>query len=94
VFNGLLFNHIPLINALNLRETAGIKIAYGSLQTKNRTAMDLPAYIQALNKPYIQLSAGIANIFKILALEYCWDFLPTKSPNVNWGIQARLYIDF
>ncbi|MBN2787602.1 MAG: carboxypeptidase-like regulatory domain-containing protein [Paludibacteraceae bacterium] len=94
VFNGLLFNHIPLINALNLRETAGIKVAYGTLQTKNRTAMDLPAYIQALNNPYIQLSAGIANIFKILALEYCWDFLPTKSPNVNWGIQARLYVDF
>lgn len=94
VFNGLLFNHIPLINKLNLRETASIKIAYGSLQTKNRMAMNLPAFLQAMNKPYIQLSAGIANIFKILALEYCWDFLPTKSPNVNWGIQARLYVDF
>ena len=93
VTNGVIFNHIPLINKLNLRETLGAKLAYGNLQEKN-TKMILPSFINTFDKPYIQLSAGITNLFKVIAIEYIWAFPQIKNPNSNWGIQARLSVDF
>jgi hypothetical protein len=94
VTNGILFNLIPLVNKLNLREILGMKLGYGSLQAKNQVNTYLPPSVQAFDKPYVQLSAGICNLFKVIALEYIWEFPQIKSPNANWGIQARLYVDF
>lgn len=94
VTNGILLNLIPLVNKLNLREMLGMKLGYGTLETKNKTFSYLPSFIQAFDKPYVQLSAGLCNIFKVVAVEYIWEFPQIKSPNANWGIQARLYVDF
>ena len=89
VTNGILFNHIPLINRLNLREIFGVRLAYGHLSRHY-----LPNNVTPLEKPFIQLSAGICNIFKIIAIEYLWEYMEAKSPNTNWGIQAKLFVDF
>ena len=95
VTNGILLNHIPLIDVLNLREIVEMKFAYGNLQNKNLAVMELPSFIKPLDTPYMQFDAGIANIFKVLAVESIWEFPQIKNPNnLNWGLQVKLYVDF
>ncbi|MFV0392549.1 MAG: DUF5686 family protein [Paludibacteraceae bacterium] len=42
ITNGIVFNNIPLIKHLNLREIAGVKLAYGTLHNPHRSIMDIP----------------------------------------------------
>ena len=81
-FNGKLFNRIPLIKKLKWREFIGVKALWGTLTDKNNPflkqnegddmLMVFPegCYLMDKNKPYIELIAGIHNIFKILHVEY------------------------
>ena len=81
-FNGKLFNRIPLIKKLKWREFIGVKALWGTLSDKNNPflkqnegddmLMVFPegCYLMDKNKPYIELIAGIHNIFKILHVEY------------------------
>jgi hypothetical protein len=94
ITNGIIFNQIPFINKLNLRESLGFRMLYGTLQEKNAQLIDIPSELSTFDKPYFQFSAGIANLFRILALEYVWGFPQTKSPNSNWGVQCRMSVDF
>ena len=92
--NGLLLNYIPIVNRCNLRETVGFKVAYGKVSDKQLGLMDLPSFIYPLQKPYVQWSAGITNIFKVMALESVWEIIPIKSSLLTWGVQVRFFAGF
>ena len=74
-FNGFLFNKIPLLKRLKLREVITFKGVWGTLSDKNNPNAN-PSLIQFINKdgspqtftlssePYLEASAGIMNIFK------------------------------
>ena len=79
--NGLLFNHIPLLNRLKWREICALQGWYGDLSTKNnpmgmKTGVSAGLYEFPLNtysmngKPYMELSFGIENIFNMLRVDY------------------------
>ena len=80
--NGKIFNRIPLLKNLKWREYIGIKALWGTLTDKNNPYLKENAgsdmlmvfpegcYLMDKNKPYIELVAGIHNIFKILHVEY------------------------
>ena len=80
--NGKIFNRIPLLKKLKWREYIGIKCLWGTLTDKNNptlaanagdgTLMQFPdgCRIMDKNKPYLELEAGIHNIFKLLHVEY------------------------
>ncbi|TDS14569.1 DUF5686 family protein [Sphingobacterium paludis] len=79
---GFIFNKIPLIKRLNLREIWGVKMFYGSLMDNNNPYVsdevirfDQNAEGQTLThvmdrSPYWEGKVGIDNIFRILRVEY------------------------
>jgi len=80
--NGKILNRIPLIRKLKWRESLGFNCLWGSLSDKNnpfieRNAGDgrlmyFPegAYIMDGSEPYMEFTAGIHNIFKIINVQY------------------------
>ena len=46
-------------------------------------------------KPYMEASAGIGNIFKVLRVDYVRRLTYLDQPNVaKWGIRARIKFEF
>jgi len=80
--NGKLFNRIPLLKKLKWREYIGFKTLWGTLTDRNNPFLDENAgntrlmqfpegcYVMDKNRPYMELIAGIHNIFKIIHIEY------------------------
>jgi hypothetical protein len=77
--NGWLFNRLPLIKRLQLREVLTFRGWYGALSDKNNPQIDgaglykLPENTRMMgNKPYMEVGAGIENILKLIRLDYIW----------------------
>lgn len=78
--NGAIFNYIPYLKKLKLREVVSFKGLCGHLSRKNRPWLDpelfrFPevAHTRLMTAtPYMEISAGIDNIFKVLRLDYVW----------------------
>ncbi len=99
--NGALFNRIPLIKYLKLREVITFKGLYGHLSDKNnpRYNPDLflfPQGSMAMGKvPYMEIGAGIDNIFTFLRLDYVWRLTYRDTPNINKsGLRISLHFSF
>ena len=105
--NGKLFNRIPLIKKLKWREYIAVKCLWGDLSSKNNPylaqnagdplLMEFPegCYVMDPKKPYVEMSFGIHNIFKILHVEYVHRFnylnLPTASKH---GVRLMMRLTF
>lgn len=77
--NGWLFNRLPLIKELQLREVLTFRGWYGDLSDKNNPQIDgvglykLPENTYMMgDKPYMEVGVGIENIFKLIRLDYIW----------------------
>ncbi len=105
-FNGLIFNRIPLLKKLKLRELLTMKVIYGGIRDENNPDKN-PDLIKfpvlngqtttfSLNrKPYIEGSVGIGNIFKIFRVDLVRRFNYKENPNIStWGVRARFKFDF
>jgi hypothetical protein len=81
-FNGFLFNRIPLLRRLKLREAVGFKLYYGRLTLPNDpdqnrqliqfTTNDagIPETYSIEGPPYMEYSVGITNILRFFELHY------------------------
>lgn len=101
--NGVLFNRIPIIKLTKLREVIGFKCLWGALSNKNN-----PDYHRNLFKfaedagtivmgktPYMEISAGIDNIFKILRVDYVWRLSYLDTPGIDKsGLRVSLHFKF
>ena len=92
---GLIFNWIPGVKRLNLREIISLQMAYGSvLNPRHQQVLDFPVNygMSSFNKvPYMEASIGISNIFKILTVESVWRLTHrTDDFWQNWGVRLRL----
>ena len=112
-FGGYLFNKIPLFKRLKLREVVTFKGLYGSISDANNPDLH-PELIQfsryedgvtpqtySLDDPYLEASAGIANILKLFRIDVVKRFTHLDHPNVPnlWGvkglgIRGRLVVEF
>jgi hypothetical protein len=108
--NGKLFNRIPLMKKLKWREFFGFKMLYGQLTDKNNpfkhpgdgelflfpTRHGEPtSFVMNPKVPYMEVSVGIHNIFKILHIEYVRRLNYLNNPGINkQGVRLMLMMTF
>ena len=105
-FNGFIFNKIPLIKKLKLREIVTCKILYGGLGRDNdpdyNTSLftfpvdenDVPLTYTFGNKPYIEASIGVSNILRILRIDLVKRYTYLDHPNVaDLGVRFMFKLD-
>lgn len=84
--NGLLFNRIPLINKLGLREVVGIEGYWGHLSDKARKpragleVFSHESTSRMNNHLVLEGRVGIDNIFNVLGVEYIYRFTDRHLP--------------
>ena len=106
-FNGFFFNKIPFLRKLKWRECIDAKVLYGRLTSLNnpsnnpdlfRLPVDnngTPLTFTLDKGPYVEVSAGIANIFKLFRIEFVKRLTYLDHPDVsNFGIRLRFKFDF
>lgn len=80
-FKGFFLGKIPLLKRLQWREVASLRAAYGTVRRQNNgiigddksgAVMLFPEKMGKLNRPYIEMGAGITNIFRILRIDAFW----------------------
>jgi hypothetical protein len=106
-FNGFLFNRVPLLKKLKLREIVAAKVLFGGLRNENVPSKNNNLYLfptdnngvpitYSLNRgPYVEGSIGIGNIFKLFRVDLVKRFTYLDHPGIqNWAILGRFKLDF
>ena len=105
--NGKILNRIPLLKKLKWREYIGVKTLWGKLTDRNNPtllanaadpmlwAFPVGSYVMDSKRPYVELIAGVHNIFKILHVEFVhrcnYTHLPTAKRN---GVRFMMRVTF
>ena len=97
---GILFNMIPGLRYLRLRELMEVKVAYGGQRQDHQSVlpfpeMDLENYnmLQAPNIPYVEIGVGIGNILRIgevYGIFRLTNLQDTSTP--WWAVRFRLHL--
>ncbi|MCQ2340492.1 MAG: DUF5686 and carboxypeptidase regulatory-like domain-containing protein [Paludibacteraceae bacterium] len=92
---GCLFNLIPGIRVLRLRELVSFKMAYGGLSSKHNELLTFPdGRLNNLTTPYVEIGVGIGNILRIADLMSVWRLTHRDDPGApNWSMRFRFHID-
>jgi len=106
-FNGFILNKVPLLKKLKLREIITCKILYGDLGRNNNpdynddlfrfpvSLSNVPLTYTLGEKPYIEASIGLSNIFRIFRVDLIKRFTYLNNPGISdlgFRIQFRLDI--
>lgn len=102
-FYGFFLNKIPVLRRLKLREFATVKLLYGTVTPRNRpdegsglfyfptNADGSPTAYVLGNKPYVEASIGIGNIFKVLRIDLVRRFTYLDHPGApTLGLRVKL----
>ncbi len=99
-FNGLLLGKIPGVKKLDLREVATVRVAWGDLTDSNSIyapfkLMNVTNQESIAKVPYVEVGAGISNIFRILRVDCFWR-LTHRRPEAkdNFTVNVGIDIDF
>ena len=101
--NGILFNRLPLLKKLKLREVVTFKGLMGGLSDKNNPARnpniyEFPADAHARvmsSTPYMEVGVGLDNIFTFLRLDYVWRLTYRDAPNIDKsGLRIAMHFSF
>ena len=105
--NGFILNKVPLIKKLKWREVFSLKAIYGGLRDENNPAYthnvfqfqknnDGEAITYGFgNKPYVEASVGLTNIFKFIRVDYVRRLNYLDQPEApKHGIRVRVKFDF
>lgn len=106
--NGLIFNRIPLVNNLKLREVLYCRGTWGSLSDKNNPGIDTSGNIflyptdrsratgtTMSGVPYVELGAGIENIFKMVSVSYFQRMTYKETPDADLrGLRIAVHLQY
>jgi hypothetical protein len=104
---GFLFNRIPFLKKLKWREVLTFKALWGGLSDKNMPENNTSLFKFPTNengdiamfklgkKPYMEGSAGIDNIFKVLRVDLIWRMSYRNNPDVDkLGVRFKFHVNF
>ena len=89
--HGILFNLIPGIRFLRLRELVEAKLAYGYLSSQQPVLSSLPSP----HSFYAEVGVGIGNILRVCDLYSVWRLTPNQrpeAPNPRWAMRFRIHL--
>jgi len=105
--NGLILNRTPLIKNLKLREVLYCRGTWGSLSDQNNPSVDTSGNIfyypsdrskatgTTMTVPFVELGAGIENIFKLMSVNWFRRMTYRNSPDVDmWGIRVAVHLQY
>lgn len=101
--NGAIFNYVPLLKKLKLREVFAFRGIWGHLSKKNNPELNQKTFLfpeiantqTMTNRPYMEASVGIDNIFTILRLDYVWRLSYRDAPGIDKsGLRLALHFTF
>ncbi len=91
--NGFFFNRLPLLKRTGLREVFSAKGMIGSLSDKHQEIVEYPLSISRMSNPYIELGAGIENIFRLFRMEAIWRVRPESIQGApTFGLRVKFEI--
>jgi hypothetical protein len=105
---GFIFNKIPYVKRLRLREVFGLRAYYGTLRPENRPENNpntflfprdeeghTSSFITKDRVPYLEYAVGMENIFKVLKVQYVKRLTYLEHPDVRKGrFQFGIAFDF
>lgn len=95
---GLIFDKIPLLNKLSLRERLIANVFWGSLSDNNRMLNRGNHYNVTNRKPYAEAGVGIDNIFNLFAVDFVWrlNYLETNHAvyQTKFGVFTGVKLQF
>lgn len=93
--NGFIFNRVPLLNRLGLREVVAAKAMIGGLSERHNKMIDINAQVQPLDGAYVELNAGVENILRFLRIDAVWRVTPSsKTGAPHFGLRAQFAVKF
>lgn len=103
--NGALFNLVPGLKKARLREVVAFRGLYGERRAcfdpgpENADLLAFPADVPARKMdqgPYMEISAGLDNILKVLRVDYVWrlSYRHTPYPIDRSGLRVALHVTF
>lgn len=105
--NGLIFNRTPLLKKLKLREVLYCRGTWGSLSDYNNPTIDTSGKIfsyptdrskatgTVMTEPFVELGAGVENIFKIASINFFKRMTYKNSPDVDqWGFRIAVHLQY
>ncbi|MEZ4806649.1 MAG: DUF5686 family protein [Flavobacteriales bacterium] len=95
-FEGLFFNRVPLLRRLKWREVATFKALAGDLASDHQDQLLLlPGMFSLYNGPFMEVSAGVENILKILRFDVIWRLRYNDHPGTSpFALRGKLYLNF
>lgn len=105
--NGLIFNRTPLLKKLKLREVLYCRGTWGSLSDMNNPAIDKSGNVffyptdrskatgTVMNEPFVEIGAGVENIFKLMSINWFKRMTYKNSPDVDqWGLRIAVHLQY
>ena len=112
-FGGFFLNRVPLVKKLKLREVISAKVLWGRFTDLNNPELNpqlpqfqtnadgIPRTYSLAEEPYIEVSAGLYNIFRFLRIDAVQRLTYLDNPDIpqlfgvkGLGIRARFKVDF
>ena len=99
-WDGFFFDRIPMIKKLKWRLVTTGKFVYGRVSDRNKVLLRIPSFTKPFgNTPYIEVAAGIENIFNLGRIDLFWR-LTHLEPGVKttdkeaFGIRVKYVLNF
>jgi hypothetical protein len=96
---GVLFNLIPGVRYLRLRELVELKMAYGGLRQDHQQVLAFPTTqtghgtMRAMQVPYVEMGVGIGNILRIGEVYGVFRLTQINDPTSPWwAVRFRLHL--